>query len=132
MSYDVFIMKFGEHYSDLDDMPKDVEAMPMGTNAEIREAIGRIFSNVNWDDTAWGFWDSDLGSIEFNVGADEPVTSLALHIRAQDAVMTGVVALFRDNGWQAFDGDEGFVEQRDQPADGLAAWRAYRDKVIKS
>jgi len=131
MSYDVFVFKFAETYADLDAIPGDAKEMPMGAADAVRSAIDADFPGVNWNDPAWGVWDSDLGSIEFNVGNDDPVTGVALHIRAQSAVMTGVVALCRNNGWQAMDGDEDFVEQRSQPADGLNAWRAYRDKVIK-
>jgi hypothetical protein len=131
MSYDVFIFKFPESYSSVSLLPQDLEAEPLGSAAQVRAAIDQVFDGTNWNDPTWGLWHGDLGSIEFGVGQENPVSCLALHIRAHDAVMAGVVSLCRENGWQAMDGGEDFVEQRSQPADGLNAWRAYRDKVIK-
>ena len=131
MSYDVYIFKFPPTYASVADLPKDIEGLPLGTAVDVRAAIDLAFAGVNWDDLAWGRWNSDFGSIEFSVGKEDPVTCVALHIRAEDTVMAGVVDLCCDNGWQAYDGGDDFVEKRSQPADGLSAWRAYRDKVIK-
>lgn len=132
MSYDVFVMKFAEVYSDPSAIPETAKPQVLGTASDIRAAIDDVFSGVNWADPAWGDWESDLGSIEFNIGADDPVGDMALHIRAEDAVMAAVVALCRNNGWQAMDGEDGFIEQRVQPAERLNAWRAYRDPIGKS
>ncbi len=131
MSYDVFVFKFKETYADPNSIPEDAKKMPFGPADSVRKAIDVVFPDVNWSDSACGTWDNDLGSIEFNLGTDEPVKGIAMHIRAQAAVMSGVVTLCRDNDWRAMDGEDGFVEQRPHAADGLNAWRAYRDKVLK-
>ncbi len=102
----------------------------MGTRADVQGAVSELFPRTDWNDQEWGYWDSEYGSIEFHVG-NEPITSLGLSVRASAAVVPAIVELCLRHGWQALDCSMGdFLEKREDPAEGLNAWRVYRDRVI--
>ena len=132
MSYDIYVVKFQQTYANMDEVPADAKNLPLGEPANVRAAISAVFPETDWNDPAWGVWDSRLGGIEFSVGAEDPVNSLALHVRAGEAVMAGIVKLLRDNGWHGMDGESPeFIENRPDTGDGLRAWQAFREQVMK-
>ncbi len=78
----------------------------------------------------WGIWESDFGSIEFNVETD-PAEGMMLHVRAEAAVAPAIAQLCAENGWQGIDCGSGeFIERSQQPEEVLLAWTAYRNRVV--
>lgn len=131
MSWDVCVMRFSRPYASLQDMTPDERALALGDAVLVREAVAHAFPGTNWSDPAWGRWEGPWGSIEFNLGKEEPATSMMLHVRAGPEVVPGIVSLCVDNGWQAVDCSDGqFLEKKEDPARGLEAWRAFRDRVL--
>jgi hypothetical protein len=131
VSWDVSIHKFSQVYRKLEEIPHDEVPLVLGSRALVHEQILICFPGTDWTDPCWGTWSSPDGSIEFNLGTDEPVTGLMLHVRAETTVIPAIVQLCRTNCWQGIDGSSGeFLEQSNQPAEGLLAWSAYRDQVV--
>ena len=131
MSWDVSIQRFGRPYSSVEEIPEDETCLPLGTSAEVQNAISSAFPGTDWTDPAWGIYDSPAGSIEFNMGNDEPNTGFMLHVRASATVVPTIVNLCLSNHWQAIDCSSGeFLEQSSDPASGLIAWAAYRDQIV--
>lgn len=65
---------------------------------------------------------SAAGSVEFNLGDSEPNVGFMLHVRAEEQIVQSIIALCRNNHWQALDCSRGtFLEQSADPAAGLAA-----------
>lgn len=76
-------------------------------------------------------YESDVGSIEFNNGGAEPLTSFMMHVRAGAEIVPLIVTLCQRQGWSALDCSTGeLLEHSAEPEAGLKAWQAYRDKVI--
>lgn len=131
MSWDVSIMKFSRSYETLAEMPRDVRGLPLGSAAFVRREISLMFPDTDWSDPVWGAWSGEPGSIEFNIGSDDPVESFMLHVRAGPEVVPGIVALCLRQGWQAIDCSDGtFLEKKRDAASGLNAWLSYRDRVV--
>lgn len=131
MSWDVSLTKFTRRYHTIQEIPDDERPHPLGTLAEVHAAVSEVFPGTNWSDPAWGVYDGKFGSIEFNVGRDDPVQSLALHIRASNEIVDGILALCKRLGCQAIDlSDSSLLDQSEHPAGGLEQWRAYRDQVL--
>ncbi|MDR2789290.1 MAG: hypothetical protein LBD06_13290, partial [Candidatus Accumulibacter sp.] len=83
MSWDVCIVKFENVYENVEDISNDdAEPLVLGAVEEIHRAISDVFTGTDWSDPAWGIWDGDDGSIEFNVGDGAETTSVMLHVRA--------------------------------------------------
>ena len=131
MSWDVSLYRFSRQYSSLSEIPDDEQAHPLGTLQEVQAAVSAVFPATDWTDPVWGIFDADVGSIEFNVGRDDPVGSLALHVRADEAVIGGILQLCSRLSCQAIDlTDSKFPDQSEHPDAGLQAWRDYRDHVV--
>lgn len=131
MSWDVSIQRFSQRYSAIDAIPEDETCLPLGSRTQVQAAISRAFPGTDWTDPAWGTFDSPAGSIEFNLGNDEPNSGFMLHVRASEAAVPAIVDLCNRNHWQAIDCSNGaFLEQSPDPASGLQSWAKYRDDVV--
>ena len=132
MSWDVWVCKFSSPYADADQIPDDERPVALGTRAEVHAAISSVFTTTTWADPAWGAFESDIGSVEFNIGTDDQVEHLMLHVRAQDEIVSGIVALCAQHGWQALDMTSGgFLEQMADPHPGIRDWRTYLAAVLQ-
>ncbi|WP_166832125.1 hypothetical protein [Thalassoroseus pseudoceratinae] len=131
MSWDVSVMKFSQPYASVEDIPDDETTSPIGTLSHVHAAVTRHFPGTDWNNAAWGIFDSPLGSIEFNLGKDDPATSMMLHVRASNEIVQPIVALCREEGWTALDCSTGeFLESTEDPTAGIDGWREYRDRAI--
>ena len=132
MSWDVSLFKFSRNYQTLDEIPENEQPFSLSSRKEIQTEISSVFPNTNWNDPIWGIFDSEFGSIEFNIGKDDPVQSLALHVRASDAILGGLFDLCHRLGCQAIDlSYSTFLDQSSDPTLGLEKWRTYREQVIR-
>ncbi|SIT38796.1 conserved hypothetical protein [Paraburkholderia piptadeniae] len=132
MSWDVSLYKFTRRYSNIQEIPGVEQPYPPGPLSEVQTAVSDVFPGTNWNAPVWGIYDSEFGSIEFNVGKDDLVPSLALHVRASNAIVGGILRLCERLGCQAIDiSDSSFLDQCEHPAAGLERWREYRDQVIE-
>ena len=131
MSWDVSIMKFAHRYQSVAEIPADAEPLALGTRSFVHAAISEVFHGVDWSDPRWGVFRCEHGSIEFNNGGEEPLTSVMMHVRAGAAIVPLIVDLCRRQDWSALDLSSGdFLDQVDTPAKGQADWQTYRDRVI--
>lgn len=132
MSWDISIIKFSQSYESIDQIPDKAQTLPLGAKSAVHEAVSQFFPSTDWSDSAWGVFDSPYGSIEFNLGSDDPAQSMMLHVRASNEIISPIVALCKEQGWSAVDSGSGdFLDKVDNPEAGLETWRAYRDHVLK-
>lgn len=108
-----------------------VPVIPLGPRAAVSRQISAVFQGTDWTDPDWGTWRGDEGSIEFDVGDDDEVESVMLHVRATDAVVARIVALVDAHGWRALDTTT--TEFLAAPGDtaGVSGWRGFRDRVLR-
>jgi hypothetical protein len=131
MSWDVVLYKFSRIYRTIDEITPDEQPHSLGSLKDVQTAVSSVFPATNWDDAQWGTVVTEFGSIEFNVGKEDPVQGLALHVRAGEAVIPGILQLCERLNCQAIDTSAGnFLEQAEQPEKGLQQWRQYRDRVV--
>lgn len=131
MSWDVSLYKFTRRYRHIEEIPGDEQPHPLGSRAEVQTTVSDIFPGTNWNDPGWGIYDGEFGSIEFNLGRDESVRSLALHVRASAEIVSGILLLCERLCCQAIDlPNSSLLDESERPANGLEQWRKYRDQVI--
>jgi hypothetical protein len=131
MSWDISILKFARSYGAITEIPDDEVPASLGTRESVHAAVSKIFANTDWSDPCWGILDASFGSIEFNLGGDDPVDSLMLHVHAGVEVVPMIVQLCRANEWQAIDCSTcDFIEKSVEPEKSLGIWTAYRKQVI--
>jgi hypothetical protein len=130
MSWDITIQRFSKEYASIAEIPDNEQCVPLGSSAEVCAAINRFFPAVDWSDPAWGVFESDNGSVEFNMGTDEPNNGFMMHVRASNAIVPIIVAMCQFEHWQALDCSEGgFLEKSSEPTVGLENWTAYCNQV---
>jgi len=66
-------------------------------------------------------------SIEFGVGSDDPVTTLALHVRGEDAVVAPIAQLIDRLGARAIDSWTGEFFDPETAVESIQQWRTYVD-----
>jgi hypothetical protein len=132
VSWDISIQKFTRVYASVSKIPEDERGLPLGPRIEIHKAVSAIFPGTDWCDPAWGIWDSKFGSIEFNVGKEDPVEGMMLPVRAGVEVVLPIVQLCINNQWQGLECGSGeFIDQINHPEEGLIKWSVYRDQVLR-
>lgn len=131
MSWDVLIQDLPEGVESVADIPDDFCPSTLGPRTELIAAIRNVLPGTVFSDPAWGVLDEADYSIEFNMGNDEEVGSIMLHIRGGDAAAAAVDKLLAHLCRRALDTGTGeFFHFDGQSAEGLRRWRAYRDEVV--
>lgn len=132
MSWDIFVQEIPPDVESVAEISGEFRPGPIGTRASIIEAIRRVVPDADFSDPSWGKIDGPAYSIEVNIGADDPVTSFALHVGGGDQVVYVVHDILAELGLRAFDpsNPSGIFSLDDGSLEGLRGWRAYRDRVL--
>ncbi|ADD45989.1 hypothetical protein [Stackebrandtia nassauensis] len=131
MSWDVLLLRIPEGVTAIDQIPDDIPATPLGSRDDILAAISRVAPEANLSDPTWGQLNGEDWSMEFNIGSDDPVDSVMLHIRGggddMENVMFGVAGALN---CQVIDCSGGDVLTPENGSSGWRAFQEYRDQVI--
>lgn len=131
MSWDVLILNSDGTPEDLNSVPSGWMPIPIGEVSVVREQINRTIDNIEWSVPAWGSYQHEGLSIEFNLQDKGVVESFALHIRGQGDPIPIIATLCRENGWVAIDYYDSKMIDFDQ--DAHTRWKRftdYRDDVL--
>ena len=129
MSWDISLFNAPSGMT-IEEIPQDYDPAPLGSVAEILDRLQATFVELNLSDPTWGDLVRPGCVIEFNIGREDPVESIMLHVRGggDDAVQV-VRETAHALGCRAFDCSSGdFIE--DGGSDGWADFQAFRDSVI--
>jgi hypothetical protein len=131
MSWDVVIMRFPEGFDgDFEEIPDDWEPENLFTQNYFEEEIKKVFPNIIGDKT-WMTLNAETFSIEFNIGGDDPVNSITLHIRGGDEAIQVIGTICKKFNCQALDTTEcKLIDFDKETNEGFTQWRAYKDKVM--
>jgi len=77
--------------------------LSMGTTEEVRRHVRLASPQVDSSDPAYGTVDGPGYLVEFNLGSDEPVDSLLVHISGTTQASRFVQDFVEETGWYAFD-----------------------------
>jgi hypothetical protein len=132
MSWDVAIINVPPEIEAASDIPGD-HSTPVGTIESVHALLLLLFPAIDLSDPAWGILSHPEYSIEFSIGKNDPVLSIALHVRGGDSAIDPIERLCTEGGWRAIDFSTGeFIDFSNNPAAGLQAWRGYSEQIIAS
>lgn len=134
MSWDIILLRFPESIqttADLEAQTEPLPELPLCSVEEFHERSARTFPGVDWTDPIWGSWRGDEGSVEFNVGRDDPIPLATLHVRARTPIVARILALSDAAGWKALDTESGNLLTDQTDTRGLENWRTLRDSTIR-
>lgn len=113
----------------IEEIPRDYEPSPLGSRAKVLGRLQTAFADLDLSDPTWGFLNRQSWSIEFNIGGEDPVESIMLHVRGGGDVVQVVRETAHVLGCRAFDCSSGeFIE--DGGRDGWADFQGFRESLV--
>ncbi|MDP4182133.1 MAG: hypothetical protein Q8942_13715 [Bacillota bacterium] len=93
--------------------------------------LKELLPDIDFSDPHWGVLATETYSIEFNIGGKDPVESIMLHIRGEDAPIDVIKKICSKTAWRAIDTSAGdFIDFENCPEESFNRWKRYRDKII--
>jgi hypothetical protein len=131
MSWDVVLFNFaGKPPIPPEEMGDDFEPPLLGKADEIRKIISTVFPDTDWSDPEWGILDVGATSIEFNMGEEDDVTDIMLHVRGGGDPVSAILKLCKAAGWTALDCSANrYLEAGNPDANGWGDFVAFRDRA---
>lgn len=131
MSWDVMIFNTGGKKPPPVEQFQESDYEALGAAGAVRQRLSGLLPGIDWSDTTWGIYEGDGFSIEFNVGNDDPIGSMMLHVRGGGNAIAAIVTFARPLGWSALDCSTSEFLDLDRPSQaGWEEFQAFRDKVI--
>jgi hypothetical protein len=127
------VMRFPEGFDgNFDDIPDEWELEELFTHEFFVKEIKKIFPNINDADENWLVLIEETFSIEFNIGEDEPISNIMLHVRGGDEAVKAIGSLCKEFNLQALDTtDSKIIDFNKKTNDGFTQWREYKNNVLK-
>ena len=93
----------------------------------------RLLAEIDWSDPNWGIYKGGGFTIEFNVGKNDPIDHMMLHVRGGGDAIAAITHFARPLGCSALDCSTGEFLDLDNPSQaGWEEFQEFRDKVIKN
>jgi hypothetical protein len=131
VSWDISIMDLPDDAASIVDIPDDFLPEPLGKRVELIAAIREVAPSADFSDPSWGELTTSDFVIEFNMGSDEVVDSMMLHVRGGGPVVAFIDALLIRLGRRAIDCSEGEFFSPATSGESFRSWQTYRDSVIE-
>ena len=130
MSWDVLVLNYGGKLSP-EEMLEAEPVGPLGRAAQVRRRITKYLPGVDWSDPAWGVYERDGFTIEFNAGNEDPVESIMLHVRGGGDAIAALLRFASPNGWSLLDcSTSEFLDPASPSVEGWEEFQTFRDKAI--
>ena len=126
MSWDLFIQDLPSDANVVADISDDFRPGPLGGLAEVTAMIRDFEPTIDFTDPLWWRLEGLGFSIEFNVGDDDPLEAIALHVRGGEAAVGFVDRLLKHCGWKALDTGAGEIFARQPSAESMQTWKQDR------
>lgn len=130
MSWDILIMILPSAARSAREIPDDFKPGTLGFRSELISKIRAAAPPADFSDPSWGHVATPDFSIDFNIGQEEIVDSIMLHVRGGGAAVGFVADLLNHLDLRAIDCQSGDFFEPSSAAESMAAWRSYRDRVI--
>ncbi|WP_256639119.1 hypothetical protein [Streptomyces murinus] len=132
MSWDVLLLRLSDDVTSMHELPDDYSPKPLGRQCDVLAAVTQAVPEADLSDPTWGDLSGPDWSIEFNIGSEDPVDSIMLHIRGSgDDVLGPVFRLAETLRCKVLDLSEGDLINPGQTA-GWHAFQQFRDHMIGS
>jgi hypothetical protein len=130
VSWDVLLLRVPDGITELSDIPDDFQPPPLGPLPQVLDTLCAVIPDIDLSDPTWGEATGPTWSIEFSIGAQDPVTSIMLLVRGSgEDVLPVIGRLSAALGCRPIDSSGGDFLRVDDPG----SWRdyqAYRDQVM--
>lgn len=112
------------------DLPSDFRPEPLGERDALIDSIRTVAPDADFSDPHLGHLDGDAFSMEIFLGESDPVDTIILTVRGGADVIKLIADILSQLHAHAVDLQTGELFTIDGATDSIAAWRAFRDRVI--
>jgi len=130
VSWDVYAFVPPPGVSRVEDIPNDYEGPSLGRREAVIEAIRENAPHMDSSDPSWLTLNGPDHLIELGLGRKDEVYGIMFFCRGGDGVIPLILAICARLGAVAYDTSEGEFLSESTGAASLAAWQAYRDRVV--
>jgi len=130
MSWDIFLQEIPPGILSVEDIPDEFEPRTLGTRQEIIARITELVPFANFDDPTWGTIDSPAARLEINLGDEDPVQCIALHVRGGTAPAGFVFDLLSHLKVGALDSATGELFDTAAASESFEEWQNYKRRVV--
>ena len=131
MSWDVLV-----HASEL--TPPPVREMPdhwkfstLGMAADVRAKLTAAFPEVDWTDPRWGIVQTQDYTYEFDVGENDPIDHVMVHVRGIGDAVSPLLRLSRQFNWHLLDCSAGeWIHHMNDDQAGWVGCQALRKRIL--
>lgn len=133
MSWDVIAFDYQGSPPSLQNWKEDLRSLPLGSPGEVRTKIDAHLPGVDWSDPAWGVYWGEGFSFEFNLGRDESIDSVMVHVRGSGDAIGALLKFATPNGWSLLDCSmTEWIDPADPSSAGWEGFQAFRDRAIEN
>ncbi|MFG3497917.1 hypothetical protein [Streptomyces sp. NPDC047928] len=130
MSWDVILLRLPDNVTSVQEIPADCTPDPLGRRHDVLTAVTQAVPDVDLSDPTWGELFGPTWCMDVNIGSEDPVDSVMLHIRGSgDDVLTPVLRLAEALRCKALDCAEGDLIAPGKTS-GWHAFQQFRDRVV--
>jgi hypothetical protein len=129
MSWDLLLLPLPAELHSAQGLPDDFPAKPLGPHRDVQAALLKELPEIDLSDPTWGDLNGETWSIELNIGHEDPVDSIMLHVRGSgDDVLSGIFRIAAAVDCRVIDCSDGeFLVPGD--TSNRHAFQAFRDRI---
>jgi hypothetical protein len=132
MSWDVLLLNVPANMTSLSDgeLPEEF-TFTLGSHSNVTAALDEAIPEIQHLDSAWARVRNNDFSIEIQLGNEDPVPAIVLHIYGEgNDIITIIEAICLNTGWRAFDtSTDRFIDFTIAPTEGFDKYKAYKNKI---
>jgi hypothetical protein len=134
VSWDVFIMKFPQGITSIDEISGDWEPPSLGTGSAVSAVLTGLLPGIEFSEDGWGDYEGPGFSISTPVGdRDADCDCVALFVDGDSGEAARAVLAVADAlDARAVDTGSGEVLTAESAQPAFEAWRAERDQLLGS
>jgi hypothetical protein len=133
MSWDVMIFNVRGKTPRTPEKLQESDLDPLGFAVEVLQRVSALLAEIDWSDPNWGIYKGGGFTIEFNVGKNDPIDHMMLHVRGGGDAIAAITHFARPLECSALDCSTGEFLDLDNPSQaGWEEFQEFRDKVIKN
>jgi hypothetical protein len=132
ISWDVLLLSLSPNVTCPSEIPDDLVSN-LGARAEIVSILKTTYPQMDLTDPGWGILEGNDFGIEFNIGEDDPISSIMLHVRGGKSAIDAIQRVCQNTGWRALDMTTGeFMDFSTNSSARKRQWRGYMGSTAVS
>ena len=132
MGWDLTVLNIVNSPETLEQVQDDA-VLPLGSREYVASIIQKTFSDVDITDTSWLVVTRQKYSIEFDIGRNNTVTYLTIHVHGDIESVDAISLFARTSGWSFLDASIGnFIDfKKVDTAEGFLRGQQYKNEILR-